>query len=84
MKKVLLIAAVALCAMGCCKKAEKGECTKDCCPKTECVEKTCCEADSCAAKAACARDINLNVVLGVITQANQQYNDCYCYYCYCH
>lgn len=30
MKKVLLIAAVALCAMGCCKKAEKCE-NEGCC-----------------------------------------------------
>ena len=54
MKKNLLIVAVALCAMSCCcKKADKGECAKECCPKTECVEKKCCKADSCAAKAAC-------------------------------
>ena len=55
MKKILLIMAVAVCAVSCCcKKADKGECAKECCPKTECVEKTCCPADSCAAKAACA------------------------------
>jgi len=54
MKKILLIAAVALCAMSCCKKADKGECAKKCCPQTECVEKKCCKADSCAAKAECA------------------------------
>ena len=55
MKKILLIAAVALWAMSCCcKKADKGECAKECCPKTECVEKKCCKADSCCAeKAAC-------------------------------
>lgn len=54
MKKILLIAAVAFCAMSCCKKADKGECAKKCCPQTECVEKKCCKADSCAAKAECA------------------------------
>lgn len=52
MKKILLIAAVAFCAMSCCcKKADKGECAKECCPKTECVEKKeCCKADSCCQK----------------------------------
>ena len=55
MKKILLIAAVAFCAMSCCcKKADKGDSAKECCPKTECVEKKCCKADSCAAKADCA------------------------------
>lgn len=50
MKKILLIAAVALCAISCCcKKADKGECGKECCPQTECVEK-CCKADSCCQK----------------------------------
>lgn len=52
MKKILLIVAVAFCAMSCCcKKADKGECAKECCPKTECVEKKeCCKADSCCQK----------------------------------
>ena len=55
MKKILLIAAIAVAAMGCCKKATKAEGTAEtCCPKTECVEKKCCKADSCAAKAECA------------------------------
>lgn len=55
MKKILLIAVVAFCTMSCCcKKADKGDSAKECCPKTECVEKKCCKADSCAAKADCA------------------------------
>ena len=55
MKKILLIAAIAVAAMGCCKKATKAEGTAEtCCPKTECVEKKCCKADSCCAKAECA------------------------------
>ena len=55
MKKILLIAAIAVAAMGCCKKAAKAEAAQEnCCPKTECVEKKCCKADSCAAKAECA------------------------------
>lgn len=37
MKKVLLIAAVALCAMGCCKKADKA-CEGNCCAKEAAVE----------------------------------------------
>ncbi len=47
MKKVLLIAVVALCAMGCCKKAEN----KACC---EGEQKACCEqkAECCADSAA--------------------------------
>ena len=54
MKKILLIAAIAVAAMGCCKKATKAEGTAEtCCPKTECVEKKCCKADSCCAKAEC-------------------------------
>ncbi len=47
MKKVLLIALVAVCAMGCCKKSAK--CEGQCCEgeKTECCQKAaeenCCE-----------------------------------------
>lgn len=52
MKKILFIAAIALCAVGCCKQADKGSCAKEACPQ-ECV-KDCPKADSCAAKAACA------------------------------
>ena len=37
MKKVLLIAAVALCAMGCCKKADKA-CEGNCCAEEAAVE----------------------------------------------
>ena len=51
MKKILLIAAVAFCAMGCCKKAAKTEGAAEGCPKTECVEKCCQKADSCCQKA---------------------------------
>lgn len=52
MKKILLVAAVALCVVGCCKKAEKSECANEACPQ-ECVKKDCPKADTCAAKAAC-------------------------------
>ena len=50
MKKILLIAAVALCSMGCCKKAAKCQETP-CCdqPAVECCQKV----DSCCAEAAC-------------------------------
>ena len=54
MKKILLIAAVAVMAMGCCKKAT---CQQDkCCdkPTTECCEKKaeCPKADACCEKKA--------------------------------
>lgn len=64
MKKILLIAAIAICAVSCCcKKADKGECAKEaCCPQTECVEKcgqkadSCCQnPDSCCKKAECPK-----------------------------
>ena len=48
MKKILLIAAVALCAMGCCKKAKchEGKCCEkaavECCQKAECEKKDAC------------------------------------------
>ena len=53
MKKILLIAAVAFIAMGCCKKAENGECKEAAGQKTECAEKKCCKAEECPAKEAC-------------------------------
>lgn len=53
MKKILLIAAVALCTVACCCKNDGKECATKCCPKTETVEKCCPKADSCCAKAAC-------------------------------
>ena len=57
MKKILLIAAIAICAVSCCcKKADKGECAKEaCCPQTECVEKCGQKADSCCKKAECPK-----------------------------
>ena len=45
MKKILLIAAVALCAMGCCKKADKKCCGEGCCKDSvECCQKAAEEA----------------------------------------
>lgn len=40
MKKVLLMAAIAMLAMGCCKKAQNGE-KKECCKEGE--KKECCQ-----------------------------------------
>ncbi len=62
MKKVLLIALVAVCAMGCCKKSANGE--GQCCKegeKTECCQKAeegCCKKaqENCCQKAAEATD----------------------------
>lgn len=57
MKKILLIAAVALCAMGCCKKAncQQDKCcdkpVTECCQKAECPKAAACPmADSCQAQ----------------------------------
>lgn len=70
MKKVLLIALVAVCAMGCCKKSAKGEgqCCKEgekteCCQKAE-AEKQCCQKaeEGCCQKAAEATDTTAEVV----------------------
>lgn len=55
MKKVLLIALVAVCAMGCCKKSakcEEGQCCKEG-EKTECCQKA---EEGCCQKAAEATD----------------------------
>ncbi len=44
MKKLMLVAAIAICAMGCCKKAD-GKCCKEegkCCQQ----EQKCCEAEA--------------------------------------
>ena len=53
MKKILLIAAIAVAAMGCCKKAN---CQQDkCCdkPVTECCQKAECEKKDACCKAEC-------------------------------
>ena len=51
MKKVLFVAVLAMCMVGCCKKAENGE--KKCCEgeKKECCEKKCCKEAAEAADA---------------------------------
>ena len=48
MKKVLLIALVAVCAMGCCKKAPKQCCGQ--CEEGKCEEAACAVADSTSAE----------------------------------
>jgi hypothetical protein len=64
MKKILLIAAVAVMAMGCCKKAtcQQDKCcdkpTTECCekkaecPKAECAKAECAKTDACCEKKA--------------------------------
>lgn len=55
MKKILLIAAIAVAAMGCCKKAN---CQQDkCCdkPVTECCQKAECPKADCEKKAECCK-----------------------------
>lgn len=67
MKKVLLIALVAVCAMGCCKKSAK--CEGQCCKegeKTECCQKAeegCCQKaeEGCCQKAVEATDTTAEV-----------------------
>lgn len=59
MKKVLLIALVAVCAMGCCKKSAK--CEGQCCKegeKTECCQKA---EEGCCQKAVEATDTTAEV-----------------------
>ena len=62
MKKILLIAAVAVMAMGCCKKAtcQKDQCrdkpATECCEKkAECAKAECQKPDSCCQKAECPK-----------------------------
>ena len=61
MKKVLLIALVAVCAMGCCKKNAKAE--GQCCEgeKTECCQKA--AEENCCEKAATADTTAEEVVI---------------------
>ncbi|MBR5574753.1 MAG: hypothetical protein IKW35_09735 [Paludibacteraceae bacterium] len=62
MKKILLIAAIAVAAMGCCKKAncQQDKCcdkpVTECCQKAECPKKAeCCKKAECPKKAECCK-----------------------------
>ena len=63
MKKILLIAAVAMMSVACCSKGEKKECCKEgeqkeCCKEGECKKECCKDADKkcCDASKACCKE----------------------------